>query len=187
MVSRVHDHLSALECVVVFCIRKCIGILNYVRYHPLARVLSLYYPLMHSPKKGAAKDALKEAEAQLSAAKSKAAASAKVLSAANSKASAADSTIASAQKTLGQAEDRLAAATKKYQKEQKIAAEKKAKADKKVSCSTMYQRYWECCGETLGRNINCPYSCIYPQFTVSCRPRRRPRSKRRLPKRRRRK
>ena len=81
---------------------------------------------------GVAKDALKDAEAQLAATKTKATASNKALSAAQQKVSAADSANGTAGKSLKQAEDKLAERTKQVQKETKIAAEKKKKADKKA-------------------------------------------------------
>lgn len=72
-------------------------------------------PLLPSPPilySGVAKDALKDAEAQLASVKTKATASGKALSAAQQKATAADSTLSTAGKALKQSEDKLAQKTK---------------------------------------------------------------------------
>lgn len=67
------------------------------------------HPLPYS---GIAKDALKDAEAQLASAKTKATASGKALSAAQQKATAADSSLSTAGNALKQSEDKLAQKTK---------------------------------------------------------------------------
>ena len=71
------------------------------------------YQISHfPPPAGVAKDALKDAEAQLASAKTKAAGSSKALSAAQQKATAADSALGTAGKALKQSEDKLAQKTK---------------------------------------------------------------------------
>ena len=98
---------------------------------------------------GVAKDALKDAEAQLAAVKTKAAASNKALSAAQQKVSAADSALGTTGKSLKQAEDKLAQRTKQVQKETKIAAEKKKKADKKAAKVSHHDVSMKCSWESF--------------------------------------